>query len=60
MVIDEARARAYQQYDDCMSCPECSELLTGLLAGIHLEEPVLPRLDREKGTTDPRKIEEKS
>lgn len=48
MVIDESRAKAYQQYDDCMSCPECSELLTGLLAGIHLEEPVLHQPDREK------------
>lgn len=33
MTIDEARAKAHQQYDDCMFCPGCSELLTGL----HLE-----------------------
>lgn len=30
MTIDEARAKAHQQYDDCMFCPGCSELLTGL------------------------------
>lgn len=28
MTIDEARAKAHQQYDDCMFCPGCSELLT--------------------------------
>lgn len=28
MTIDEARA--HQQYDDCMFCPGCSKLLTGL------------------------------
>lgn len=30
MTIDEARAKAHQQYDDCMFCPGCSKLLTGL------------------------------
>lgn len=30
MTIDEARAKAHQQYDDCMFCPRCSKLLTGL------------------------------
>lgn len=27
MTIDEARAKAHQQYDDCMFCPGCSKLL---------------------------------
>lgn len=31
MTIDEARA--HQQYDDCMFCPGCSKLLTGLHTG---------------------------
>lgn len=31
MTIDEARA--HQQYDDCMFCPGCSRLLTGLHMG---------------------------
>lgn len=31
MTIDEAKA--HQQYDDCMFCPGCSELLTGLHMG---------------------------
>lgn len=30
MTIDEARAKAHQQYDDCMFCPGCSNLLTRL------------------------------
>ena len=30
MTIDEARAKAHQQFDDCMFCPGCSRLLTGL------------------------------
>lgn len=30
MTIDEARANAHQQYDDCIFCPGCSKLLTGL------------------------------
>lgn len=30
MTIDGARAKAHQQYDDCMFCPGCSKLLTGL------------------------------
>lgn len=30
MTIDEARAKAHQKYDDCMFCPGCSKLLTGL------------------------------
>lgn len=54
MTIDEARAKAHQQYDDCMFCPGCSKLLTGL----HMGESVLHQLDRKKGTTDPRKFEE--
>lgn len=29
MTIDGARAKAHQQYDDCMFCPGCSRLLTG-------------------------------
>lgn len=33
MTIDEARAKAHQQYDDCMFCPGCSKLLTGLPMG---------------------------
>ena len=54
MTIDEARAKAHQQYDDCMFCPGCSRLLTGL----HMGGPVLHQLDREKGTTDTQKIKE--
>ena len=34
MTIDEARAKAHQQYDDCMFCPGCSKLLTGLPWGV--------------------------
>jgi len=34
MTIDEARAKAHQQYDDCMFCPGCSKLLTGLHMGV--------------------------
>lgn len=30
MTIDEARAKAHQQFDDCIFCPECLEPLTGL------------------------------
>lgn len=30
MTIDEARAKAHQQYDYCMFCQGCSKLLTGL------------------------------
>lgn len=56
MTIDEARAKAHQQYDDCMFCLGCSKLLTGL----HMGESVLHQLDRKKGTTDPQKLEEKS
>lgn len=33
MTIDEARAKAHQQYADCMFCPGCSKLLTGLHMG---------------------------
>lgn len=33
MTIDEARAKAHQQYDDCMFCLGCSKLLTGLHMG---------------------------
>ena len=33
MIIDEARAKAHQQFDDCMFCPGCSKLLTGLHLG---------------------------
>lgn len=33
MTIDEARAKAHQQYDDCMFCPKCSKLLTWLHMG---------------------------
>lgn len=29
MTIDEARAKAHQQYDDCMFCPGCSGLHMG-------------------------------
>ena len=43
MTIDEARAKAHQQYDDCMFCPGCSKLLTGL----HMGESVLHQLDRK-------------
>ena len=45
MTIDEARAKAHQQYDDCMFCPDWAP---------H-GESVLHQLDRKKGTTDPRK-----
>lgn len=55
MTIDEARAKAHQQYDDCMFCPGCSKLLTGFHMGSRCYT-----LDRKKGTTDPRKFEEKS
>lgn len=63
MTIDEARAKAHQQYDDCMFCSECSKLLTGMLEApdwVPHGESVLHQLDRKKGTTDPRKFEEKS
>lgn len=30
MTIDEARAKAHLDYDYCMFCPGCSELLTPL------------------------------
>lgn len=30
MTIDEARAKAHQQYDDCIFCPGCSGILTEL------------------------------
>ena len=33
MTIDEARAKAHQQYDYCMFCPGCSKLLTVLHMG---------------------------
>ena len=36
MTIDEARAKAHQQYDDCMFCPGCSGFLTG-----GNEEPII-------------------
>lgn len=55
MTIDEARAKAHQQYDNCMFCPGCSKLLTGL----HMGEHVLHQLDREEGTADPQKFEER-
>lgn len=32
MTIDEARAKAHLDYDDCMFCPECS----GFLSGYHM------------------------
>lgn len=63
MTIDEARAKAHQQYDDCMFCPGCSKLLTGMLEAPDWAphgESVLHQLDRKKGTTDPRKFEDKS
>lgn len=30
MTIDEARAKAHQQFDYCVFCPGCSRLLTPL------------------------------
>lgn len=33
MTIEDARAKAHLDYDDCIFCPECSELLTGLHLG---------------------------
>jgi hypothetical protein len=33
MTIEDARAKAHQKYDDCMFCPGCSKLLTGLHMG---------------------------
>ena len=56
MTIDEARAKAHQQYDDCMFCPGCSKLLTGL----HMGSQCYTNWIEKKGTTDPRKFEEKS
>lgn len=56
MTIDEARAKAHQQYDDCMFCPGCSKLLTGL----HMGSRCYTNWIEKKGTTDPQKLEEKS
>lgn len=33
MTIEDARAKAHLDYDDCIFCPECSKLLTGLHMG---------------------------
>ena len=44
MTIDEARAKAHQQYDDCMFCPGCSKLLTGL----HMESSATPTGSKER------------
>lgn len=63
MTIGEARAKAHQQYDDCMFCSGCSKLLTGMLEAPDWAphgEQVLHQLDREEGTTNPQKLEEKS
>ena len=30
MTIEDARANAHLYYDDCIFCPGCSKLLTGL------------------------------
>jgi hypothetical protein len=30
MTIDDARAKAHLDYDDCIFCPGCSQFLTGL------------------------------
>jgi hypothetical protein len=33
MTIEDARAKAHLDYDDCIFCPGCSKLLTGLHMG---------------------------
>lgn len=53
MTIDEARAKAHQQYDDCMFCPGCSKLLTGL----HMESRCYTNWIEKKAQ---QKLEEKS
>lgn len=63
MTIDEEIAKAHQQYGDCMFGPGCSKLLTGMLEAPDWTphgEQVLHQLDREEGTTNPQKLEEKS
>lgn len=63
MTIDEARAKAHQQYDDCMFCPGCSKLLTGLHMGAgatptglrerHNRSSKIRRKDMAGGNEDP-------
>ena len=55
MTIDEARAKAHQQYDDCMFCPRCSKLLTGL----HMNSKCYLGWIEKEGTTDTQKLEER-
>lgn len=60
MTIDEAGAKAHQQYDDCMFCPGCSKLLTGLLMGSWcytnwIERKAQPILENSKKSHDRRK-----
>lgn len=63
MTIDEARAKAHQQYDDCMFCPGCSKLLTGLhmrsqcytnwMRKRHNRSPKIRRKDMTGGSEEP-------
>lgn len=52
MTIGEARAKAHQQYDDCMFCPGCSKLL----AGLHMESRCCTNWIEKKA----QKLEEKT
>lgn len=56
MTIDEARAKAHQQYDDCMFCPGCSKLLTGL----HMESRCYTNWIEKKAQQIPKKLEGES
>lgn len=40
MTIDEARAKAHQQYDDCMFCPGCSKIRRKVMTG-GSDEPII-------------------
>lgn len=60
MTIGEARAKAHQQYDDCMFCPGCSKLLTGLHMGSRcytnwIERKAQQILENSKKSHDRRK-----
>lgn len=56
MTIDEARAKAHQQYDDCMFCPGCSKLLTGL----HMESRCYTNWVEKKAQQFPKNSEKDS
>lgn len=60
MTIDEARAKAHQQFDDCMFCPGCSELLNVPHMGSQcyldwIEKKVQQILEKSKKRHDRRK-----